>query len=379
MKRMSMVVLLGLVALLGACGTSPGGGEVAPAGTLLERATPLALPSPTPTPFSFEGVGTVAEEPVDQEVVGESASSPQAEMVGAQHTVRAGETLLGIAMDYQVPMAAVQLQNGMGASTVVKVGEALEIPPAGAWSGTSPFWVVHEVSPGETLSEIAKAYDVEMSDLQAVNALPNGDALRAGQALVLPLDGPVAARAPEPTPAPPEPTPVPTVAVAAVAEPTAVASEPPTLQPTSSPPAVPPTDVADWPRELVRLINEVRAAEGLPPYTYNETLARAAQLHAEDCQQRGSCSHTGSDGSSVKERIVRAGYVGTGYAECWAQRPDPQGALDVWMDEVYPQADGTVVFGPHRKMMLHTWFTEIGVGIVESRWGYYFIADFGRP
>ena len=35
---------------------------------------------------------------------------------------------------------------------------------------------------------------------------------------------------------------------------------------------------------------------------------------------------------------------------------------------------------PHRRMMLHTWFTEVGVGITEAPYGsYYFIADFGRP
>jgi uncharacterized protein YkwD len=34
---------------------------------------------------------------------------------------------------------------------------------------------------------------------------------------------------------------------------------------------------------------------------------------------------------------------------------------------------------PHRRTLLTTWFTEIGVGVAETTWGYYFIADFGRP
>jgi hypothetical protein len=41
------------------------------------------------------------------------------------------------------------------------------------------------------------------------------------------------------------------------------------------------------------------------------------------------------------------------------------------MDEVPPN-------DPHRRTLLHTWFTEIGVGIAETTWGYYYIADFGR-
>ncbi|MGC9357379.1 MAG: CAP domain-containing protein, partial [Anaerolineae bacterium] len=238
---------------------------------------------------------------------------------------------------------------------------------------------LYEVSEGETLSEIGKAYDVEVATLTSVNALSAADAIRVGDFLILPVDGPAVARLPEPTATPirlPTPTATPEPIVEAAAEPT---SAPATEVAPPVPAAPPPADIADWPYELVRLINEFRAEHGLPPYIYNETLARAAQAHANDCVQRGSCSHTGSDGSSVKERIVRAGYVGTGYAECWAQRQSPQGALDIWLDEIYPQEDGTVEFGPHRRMMLHTWFTEIGVGVAETDWGYYFIADFGRP
>ncbi|MEA3310493.1 MAG: hypothetical protein U9Q70_13435, partial [Chloroflexota bacterium] len=48
------------------------------------------------------------------------------------------------------------------------------------------------------------------------------------------------------------------------------------------------------------------------------------------------CSHTGSDGAYIQERLRRAGYVGAGWAECWAQSRSPQGAVDRWMDEVPP-------------------------------------------
>ena len=120
-------------------------------------------------------------------------------------------------------------------------------------------------------------------------------------------------------------------------------------------------------------MNETRAAYDLPPYDYNETLALAAQAHAEDCSQRGSCSHTGSDGSDIKTRVLRVGYTGS-YAECWAVRPSPQGVIDIWMDETPPN-------DPHRRTVLHTWFTEVGIGVAPSPWkGYYYvIADFGRP
>jgi uncharacterized protein YkwD len=270
----------------------------------------------------------------------------------------------------------------MGDETVVKVGTALVVPSSVGWEAASRFWMVHIVEPGETMSQIAQAYDLDVPSIVAVNELADADSIVVGQELVLPLDGPAVAKAaPTPTSVPPTavpPAPEPTVDVQAV--PTAAASEAgggdePLSQSGSGHvvDAALSVDVAAWAQELVRLINGVRAEHGLPPYVYNQVLAQAAQAHAEDCHQRGSCSHTGSDGASIKDRVQRAGYQGSGWAECWALRKTPQGALDIWMSETPPN-------DPHRRMMLHTWFTEVGVGIAEAPYGaYYFIADFGRP
>jgi uncharacterized protein YkwD len=260
-------------------------------------------------------------------------------------------------MEYGVPMAAIQLHNGMGDSTVLHVGQVLSIPSPAGWEGASPFWIVHVVQAGETLAGIAQAYGLTVGTLQAVNDLPDAGRIQVGQELVLPLDAPAVAQAPTPTPTPPHShTPTPSTT---------------SLTPTAAP-AAPPADIAAWPRETARLINEVRAQHGLPPLAYDETLARAAQAQADDCAGRGWCSHTGSDGSDVKTRILRAGYAPTGWAECWAQQQTPQGTVDVWMDEVPPD-------DAHRRTLLSTWLSEIGVGVAQTDWGYYFIADFGRP
>jgi len=284
------------------------------------------------------------------------------------HAVQPGDTLLGIASAYDVPMAAIQLQNQMGASTVVQVGQTLEIPSRDAWEGASRFWAVHVVATGETLSGIAQAYRLSVQAIQQVNDLTDADLIVLGQELVLPLDAPSIGQAPDPpatATTQPEPTttpvPTPTVITGSVAPP-----------PATPPAAPPPDDVSAWPRETVRLINVVREQHGLPPLIYNETLAQAAQGQANDCAHRGWCSHTGSDGSNIKTRILRTGYDPASWAECWAQRKTPQGAVDIWMDEVPPN-------DPHRRTLLTTWLSEIGVGIAKTDWGYYFIAVFGRP
>jgi uncharacterized protein YkwD len=323
--------------------------------------SPTLPPSPSstvpPTPAPTDDVPSTAEvmEPAATE---SSPAAPQ----HVKHTVQPGETLLQLALQYGVPMAAIQLQNDLGSATALQAGQVLGIPPAAEWEGASPFWVVYEVVEGATLSGIAASYDLDLTTLRAVNGLADDDLLWVGQLLILPLDTPAeVARAstPTPTPVPPTSTPAPT---------TESTASPPTS--TTEPL---PTEVAAWAAEVFRLINGVRAEHGLPPYAYNETLERAAQLHGQDCQQRGSCSHTGSDGSNVKTRILRAGYDAAGWAECIVYSWSPQEAVDWWMDETPPN-------DPHRRTLLSTWVTEIGIAVVPTDRGYYyFIADFGRP
>jgi len=319
----------------------------------------------TPTPPPAPTTATAASTPSPPlPSIPSTLPTPSPSPAPLTHTVQPGDTLLGLARQYGVPVAAIQLANGMGESTVVQMGQALSIPPQAGWEDASAFWIIHVVREGETLVGIAHAHDLKAATLRAANELTDADLIRVGQELVLPLDGPAVALAPAPsaTPIPrPSPTPVPSASSAEVAPAATVA-----------PAAPPPADVSAWPRETVRLINDVRARHGLPPLAYDETLALAAQAHANDCAQRGWCSHTGSDGSDIKARILRAGYDPASWAECWAQRQTPQGAVDIWMDEVPPD-------DPHRRTLLTTWLSEIGVGVAQTSWGYYFIADFGRP
>ncbi len=325
--------LFALCLLLPACASEPA--ITPPAPTATGSAAPTLAPTPSPLPATV-----IALPP-----------TPTATPAPVVHPVQSGDTLLGLALQYGVPIAAIQLQNDLGESTIIYVGQTLTIPPSAGWETASPFWAVYAVREGETLVKIARRFGLEVTAILAANGLSDAGSLRAGQQLVLPLDAPMVAAVPTATPLPP-PSPMPA----------------PTAEATHAPPA----DVADWPREVARLINEVRAAHGLLPLAYNETLARAAQAHADDCSARGWCSHTGSDGANIKTRIQRAGYVPSNWAECWAWTRSPQATVDVWMNETPPN-------DPHRRTLLSSWLTEVGVGVAPAGWGYYFIADFGRP
>lgn len=311
----------------------------------------------------------------------ESPTAPVDVLPFTYHTVAPGDTILGLALQYGVPIAVIQLQNDLGNSIMLRAGQVLEIPPVVGWEGASPFWAVYEVQSGDVLSTIAANFGFDVATLQNVNGLADADLLSIGQALILPLTAPadiVLASNQVPAIAALQPTATPVQQVVAAAAP--VIPEDAPVAPTDVPvaatvaPPVLPADVAGFPAEIFRLVNAERAAFGLAPLAWNATLARAAQLHADDCYARGWCGHTGSDGSTMKERIIRQGYDPVRWSECWAWYATPEMAVAMWMDEVPPN-------DPHRRTILSTWLTEVGVGVVPAAdgRGYYFIADFGTP
>ncbi len=55
-------------------------------------------------------------------------------------------------------------------------------------------------------------------------------------------------------------------------------------------------------------INEIRAQANLPPLKRNAKLDVAAQTHSRDMAANQFMGHTGSDGSSLRQRVDRTGY-----------------------------------------------------------------------
>ncbi len=100
------------------------------------------------------------------------------------------------------------------------------------------------------------------------------------------------------------------------------------------------------------LVNSERAARGLAPMTYDTKLDLAAQRHSEDQAQSQRMSHTGSDGSTMVQRIDRVGFAWRSAAENVAYGYDtPVAVMAAWMN-----SDG------HRRNILSS-NTHIGVGL----------------
>jgi uncharacterized protein YkwD len=123
--------------------------------------------------------------------------------------------------------------------------------------------------------------------------------------------------------------------------------------------------------EIANLINDARAQNGLPALSVNLQLTAAAQGHSIDMACHGLLSHTGSDASSVHDRIAAAGYAPSYSSEIIYGGGYPQTAFDWWM------SDPT-----HRNEILNPNVIEMGVGyayVADSSAGSYYTVDFASP
>ncbi len=98
----------------------------------------------------------------------------------ATYIVRSGDTLGAIARRYSVSVTALRNSNQLSSSTI-KIGQRLTIPGRGAAA-----FRTHTVRNGQTLSSIARSYDISVADLRGANDLGKSSLIRVGQKLRVP-------------------------------------------------------------------------------------------------------------------------------------------------------------------------------------------------
>ncbi|MCL4528061.1 MAG: NBR1-Ig-like domain-containing protein [Chloroflexi bacterium] len=150
----------------------------------------------------------------------------------------------------------------------------------------------------------------------------------------------------------------------------------PTAQDNGTPVSVPKgpasckyTVSASYPDEIMSLINNARTQAGLKALTLNSRLAAAAQGHSIDMACYGLLSHSGSNGSTIGQRISAAGYPATFYEEIIYGGGYPQDAFNWWMNDPM-----------HHAVIFDTRVTEIGVGyayVADTAAGSYYTVDVG--
>ena len=157
-----------------------------PADGIVDAFEPLA-PTPEPSP----------------------AAPPPAYII---YTVEEGDTVGGLATEYNISSSSVIWSNpGLEDENSLSPGQSLRIPMSDG--------IVYDVQPGDTLSDIASRFDVDVQTIIDVpaNNLASADSIAENQTIFVPggtMPEPVATPTPEPvaTPEPtePEPAPVPT-------------------------------------------------------------------------------------------------------------------------------------------------------------------------
>lgn len=136
-------------------------------------------------------------------------------------------------------------------------------------------------------------------------------------------------------------------------------SIPESSKPSSSKPQTPETDNGSlsYAQQVVKLVNQERAKEGLSPLSIDQPSAAAALVRAKEIEN--SFSHTRPNGSSFSTALTEQGarYRRSGENIAWGQKT-PEQVMQGWMNSP-----------GHRANIMNPNFTSIGVGYYRSTSG----------
>ncbi len=146
---------------------------------ILPTSIPLLAATITPTPTNTP-VPTATAIPVQEQI----------RLV--RHEVVSGETLLSLAITYDVSVEEIQRANNLS-SELIRAGDTLNIPipqdstAAQLQAAVTDFQYV--VRPGDTLSTIAIQLGSSVDSIQSANQLAAGQFIQPGDVLVIPVVG----------------------------------------------------------------------------------------------------------------------------------------------------------------------------------------------
>jgi LysM repeat protein len=198
LAAVGLLIVFGLALILGASGKLPFFGQSEPTETVQPTETQAATLTAAPT-------STVTVAPT---------ATP---LPPVEYTVQQGDTVGGIAVQFGVSMQSILDLNGIGPETPIQVGQVLQVPqptPTLTPEPTSTLEFAEQtavarptyiVQPNETVSLIARVFNVDEEALMEVNNIADADQIRSGQILVIPIDRPRPTSGPTPTTTAPAP------------------------------------------------------------------------------------------------------------------------------------------------------------------------------
>jgi membrane-bound lytic murein transglycosylase D len=101
-----------------------------------------------------------------------------------EYTVKSGDTLFNISQEYNISWSAIAEINSLSEPYILHAGQSLKIPQATTSQVPNK---VYTIKSGDTLASIAKAYNITVADIIAVNPnLQKSDLITVGQIIKLP-------------------------------------------------------------------------------------------------------------------------------------------------------------------------------------------------
>jgi len=123
-------------------------------------------------------------------------------------------------------------------------------------------------------------------------------------------------------------------------------------------------------KRLLALANKERETRGLPPLHFSDGLAGLARRHSADMASSGTLSHLSSSGESLQDRLVQAGFLFEKAGENIARS-------ETYVADLIHRS---LMESPeHRESLLDPDCDTVGIGVVETKEGSYFVTqDFVR-
>jgi len=95
-----------------------------------------------------------------------------------KYVVKSGDTISTIARKFDITVSTILWENNLNAYSIIRPGDKLDILPA---SGIS-----YKIARGDTLSRIAQLYDIEEKDIMKANGIENANKIKIGQRVIIP-------------------------------------------------------------------------------------------------------------------------------------------------------------------------------------------------
>lgn len=151
----------------------------------LALGTQLVVPggraSAAPVPSAPAATPAPAPAPAPAAAPSRSTAAPSSKRIMVPYTVQSGETLSQIAKQFDVRSDAIAQASGVDDPNRIVVGTVLKVPLPG---------YEHVVKAGETLRDIAAQEKVDLGSLVDFNELDDPELIRVGQVVLVPAPAP---------------------------------------------------------------------------------------------------------------------------------------------------------------------------------------------